>query len=574
MKKALRIFIPILLALAIILCSLWYLFVYDRAFTRDLLLGQARAFEKNGNHAVAAWFYDLAYQQAGDDDAVAIELAEQYAAAGNYTKAELTLSRAIGDGGGVELYVALSRTYVAQGKLLDAVTMLEKVANPEIKAQLDAMRPAAPTASPDPGFYSQYISVTVTADSGTLYVSANGEYPSVKRDVYTQPIALADGENALYALAVAENGLVSPLSIFGYTVGGVIEQVEFADPAMEEAIRAALNAPAGTALFTNELWDIKEFTVPAGVTTLEDLKLLPFLESLTVTESVSGGPGYLSSMANLKTLSITKTAISHEELAIIGKLPSLEGLTLDGCGLSSAAGLENAVNLTQLNLSNNTVRNITALASLEKLQTLLLPHNALTDLSPLAGLTALQTLDVSYNSLTSLSPLARLTGLTRLDASTNSITGIYGIEMLSGLTELSLAYNKIDGIAGLSGCTALRTLNVANNSLTDISAVAGLTALEALDFSYNQVTSLPGFSKSCALVTVDGSHNDLGSLDPLAGLENLNKIYMDYNADISSVSALKDCRVLVLVNVYGTKVTDVSALTSQDIIVNFNPTQG
>lgn len=572
MKKVLRILIPILLALAILFCIVWYLFVYDRAFTRDFLLYQARAFERSGNHAVAAWFYDRAYEQAGDSDAVAVELADQYRSSGNYTKAELTLSNAIADGGGVDLYVALCKTYVEQGKLLDAVTMLDKVANPDIKAKLDAMRPAAPVAAPEPGFYSQYISAAVTAEGGTLYVSADGEYPSVKEDLYTGPIQLVDGENALYALTVADNGLVSPLAIFGYTIGGVIEQVTFADPAMETAIRAALNVSESTVLYTNELWTIKDFTVPDGVESLTDLKLLPFLESLTIRESASGGLSNLSAMANLKNLYISKTAVSPEELAVIGNLPALQSLTLSGCGLSSTVGLENARNLTYLDLSNNTVRNITALASMTKLQQLYLQHNALTDLSALSGLTGLTKLDVSYNSLSSLIPIEGLTALTWLDAGTNSIGDPEGVDTLGALTYLSLAYNSITDVSKLASCTALTELNVANNLLEDISTLSGLDKLQKLDFSYNQVDALPEFSKSCALVTIDGSHNKLDSLDRLGGLENLNNVYMDYNEDISSVDALADCPVLVLVNVYGTEVTDVSALTKQSIIVNYNPT--
>ena len=77
MKRVIRILIPFLLAITIVLCMLWYLFVYDRAFTRDLLLSCARYFEDQGDHAVASWFYDKAYIQATDSDAVAIELAKK-----------------------------------------------------------------------------------------------------------------------------------------------------------------------------------------------------------------------------------------------------------------------------------------------------------------------------------------------------------------------------------------------------------------------------------------------------------------------------------------------------------------
>ena len=73
------------------------------------------------------------------------------------------------------------------------------------------------------------------------------------------------------------------------------------------------------------------------------------------------------------------------------------------------------------------------------------------------------------------------------------------------------------------------------------------------------------------LVTLDGSYNKISDLTPLAGHENINNILMDYNADISSVDMLADCHVLIVVNVYGTKVKEAKPLTDQDIIVNLTP---
>ena len=78
MNKFFKVLIPIILAIAIIACIGWYLFIYDRDFTRDMLLQSARFFERQGNHSISNWFYDQAYEQASNNDAVAVELAEQH----------------------------------------------------------------------------------------------------------------------------------------------------------------------------------------------------------------------------------------------------------------------------------------------------------------------------------------------------------------------------------------------------------------------------------------------------------------------------------------------------------------
>lgn len=579
MKRAIRIIIPILLAIAILVCLAWYLFIYDREFTRDMLLHSARYFEAQGKHDTASWFYDLAYQQAGDNDSVAIELAEQHKLAGNYTKAEYVLNQAITEGGSEELYIALCKTYVEQDKLLDAVKLLDTVCREDstvdssVKDALIAKRPATPVSVPSPGFYSQYISVTLTVESGTLYANAKGDYPSIQAGAYTEPITLVAGENTIYAIAVSDNGLVSPLAIFGYTVGGVIENITFTDPAIEAEVRTILNVSDDKELLSSDLWEIKEFTVPADAKDYSDLRYMQYLEKLSISAGVSGQLSSISSMSQLTSLEITGTSVSADELKIIGALPKLQRLTLSSCGLSTSAGLESAVGIVYLDLSKNTIRNIDALASMRDLTEANLQNNALTDLTALSGCSSLMALDVSNNSLTSLSPILGISGLTKLNVSNNSIEQLGSVGKLSSLNELNLAYNKLTDIVSLADSTSIAVLDISNNSITNISALESLTSLTHLDFTYNQVVELPTWDKKCALIEINGSHNQISDLAPLSGLEHLNTVYMDYNEEISSISELGNCPVLILVSVYGTKVTEVKTLTDQSIIVHYNPTQ-
>ena len=570
MKKTLRIIIPIILVLTIIVCSVWYLFVYDQQFTRDMLLTFARECESSGNHSLAAWFYKSAYSQSPDNDDVAIELAEQYKNMGNYTKAEFTLSNAIADGGGAKLYIALCKTYVEQDKLLDATTMLANITNADIKAELDSMRPEAPKATPTPGFYSQYISVTLECEGNTIYYSADGEYPSTASDPYSEPIALTHGENSVYAIAVSDNGLVSPVSILGYTIGGIVEEVTFTDSVLESDIRGMLNAQE-KAIYTSDLWTIKEYTVPANAKDLSVLKHMSFLEKLTISDCKAQDFSFISSLTNLSELTITNTSISHDEVAFIGALPHLKRLTLANCGLSSVSPLSKAVGLVYLDINNNTVRNIEALKNLTGLEELNLQHNTISDVSALEELTKLTKLDISYNAVTTLSPLSNLTGLTWLDAGVNKITSLGKINNLTKLTYLALNSNQLTSISGVNACTAITELNISSNSLSDISSLSKLVNMEHFNFAHNKVENIPEFPKTCMLVTIDGSYNVITKLDPLSGLKNLNDVNMDYNAGISSVKPLESCPVLIQVNVYGTKVKNVKGLTDQSIIVNYKP---
>ena len=572
MKKTIRVLIPIILVIAIVLSTAWYLLIYDLAFTRDMLLSFARFNESQGNHTIATWLYNQAYSQTGHSDDVAIELAEQYKKIGNYTKAEFTLTNAISDGGSIDLYIALCKTYVEQDKLLDAVKMLNNVTDPEIQKQLEALRPAAPLPQAEPGFYNQYISVGLEASEKLIYATNTGEYPSIK-NVYTEPLPLGDGENQILAIAVSENGLVSPVGIYGYTVGGVIEKLEFNDPAMEALVRATLNVPETAELYTNDLWVIKSFTVPSDAKDYSILKNMIYLEELTVENGASGQLIHLTAASSLRTLTISHTTVTQEELEVIGALPVLESLTLTSAGISTVAPLRSAVSLKKLILTENSVRNIDALTELTKLEELRLDSNALTDVNALSSLTALKVLDLGSNNITSIAPISGLTALTYLNASNNLITDIGELGKLTLLTELSLSGNKLNNVSTIASCTELSNLDISANELTQITELSTLNKLTHFNFSNNKITAIPEFDKDCLLVTIIGSQNEISTLEPLSGLPNLNVVDMDYNKEISSVAPLKNCPVLIRVNVFATKVTEVTVLTDQSIEVNFNPVQ-
>ena len=575
MKRAIRVIIPILLAIAIIACTAWYLLVYDRGFTRDLLLNTARRFDRNGNHAAATWFYNQAYKQADDNDDVAIELAEQYKSDGNYTKAEYTLSKAIADGGGIDLYIALCKTYVEQDKLLDAVNMLNNIKNEDIKNQLESMRPDAPKCIPDPSvtgsYYTEYITVTLSSESGSVFANNRGEFPSVVKDKYDDGIKLVGGENTIYAISVADNGLVSATAIYSFTVGGVIEPVDFVDDIIETAIREKLSVDSAKVLYTNDLWTISEFEVPSGAQSLADLRHMAYLQKLTITNGVSGQLNNIEKLSNLTQLQIVNTSVSPEELIIIGRLPSLTMLTLDNCGLTTVNGLGSIYNLTHLSLPNNSIRDISSLSTLKNITDLNMQHNVINDLSVLSALTTLVNLDVSYNKVSSLSPVAAAVGMKKLIAGNNSLTDTTGIEALVALEELDLSNNSIASISNLSVCTALNTLNVSNNSISDISVISGLIKLSKLNFAYNKVSTIPTMNAKSELSNINGSHNSIKKLTGLKGLRYLSVVNMEYNKDLSSLSDLTSCPVLTQVDVYGTKIKSATSLTSQGVVVNYNP---
>lgn len=570
MKKFIKILVPILLTVIVLTSIGWYLFKYDRGFTQDFLLQRARVSDERGNHRISTFYYNLAYRLSGEDESVAIELANQFKSAKNYTKAEYTLSNAIADGGSAELYIALCKTYVEQDKLLDAVNMLDNITDPSIKSKLEAMRPRAPEATPGDGYYNEYIDVTLSSDA-TIYWSIAPQYPSIHDEPYHTPISIAGGETTIYALAINDIGLVSSVRTLGYTVAGVIEEVTISDPGLNTLVREQLNVSEEYVLFSNQLWNVTDLTITEDVADLSDLTLLPFLETLTIEQGSYKNMTVISSLSNLHTLNVDGVTLSSDDLVAIASLPELTSLSVTRCNLSTVQDLSGAVSLKHLDLSNNTIRDLEPLSSMSELSYLNISHNAVTQLSTLTGAANLTELDLSYNSVFSTAALSGCKKLEVLNLDYNSLTALEEIEQLTALRSLSASHNQITSIPDFSALTALTDLNVSYNTITDITLLASVNSLQNLNFSHNQVSVLPTFTAESKLTSIDGSGNLLTSLDPLVVLTQINYVLMDDNKGITTIASLGACYSLVEVRVLGTAVTDPEPLKSMNVLVHYTP---
>ena len=551
MKHALKVILPIVLILALLIGACCFFLIARRDLTETIFTYWGNHFYNAGRYGRAVTFYRLAMRFAPQDATLAIWLSNAYKMSGNYTKAEYTLVNAITQiPDSADLYIALSKTYVEQGKLLDAETMLDRITNTAVKAQIDAMRPAAPVIAPESGNYNEYIDVTITGTDGAVYAVLNSDFPSSEQDLYTGPISLEAGESKIVAVSVAENGLVSDAAYAGYTVGSVVEAVTLADAGMDAYVRELLGKSAAADLMSDELWAIEELDLPDTVQSLDDLSYFSGLRSLSLHHGAA------------------------MDLSVLSRLPTLRTLDLSGCTLSSAAldAIVSLSELTSLNLSGCAVADINALIGLQKLEFLDLSNNTISDLTALSALQALKELHLTNNPITSLANLKNCTELEVLYAEQCSISKIAGLADHTKLRELYLAHNQISDVSVLSSCRALEKLDLGNNAVADISVAAELPALVDLYVGNNKLTALPVFAAETPLWHVDISHNEISDLSGLNGNLSINFIYADYNK-ITSIASLESCSMLVQIDLWDNPVNadDVKKLQDVGILVNYTP---
>ena len=165
------------------------------------------------------------------------------------------------------------------------------------------------------------------------------------------------------------------------------EGVNFPDPNLRSAVRAAIGKPDGP-------------IYPA------DLEGLTFLDASERNIANLTGLEYCTDLRYLFLLNNQISSISP-----LAGLTSLEHLFLGSNQLSNISPLANLTNLVKLGLWENQISNIAPLANLTNLTELWLGGNLIIDISPLANLTNLSVLYLWSNQISDIQPLVQNTGL-------------------------------------------------------------------------------------------------------------------------------------------------------------------
>ena len=213
--------------------------------------------------------------------------------------------------------------------------------------------------------------------------------------------------------------------------------------------------------------------------------------------------------------------------------------------INNLEGLQFAVNLTELDVSNNRISNFSPITSLAKLQILNLNDNDLSNLtglvSALEKLPDLSDLNLANNNITDFAALGKLTALTKLNFSGNSITDLTGLgaalEELPKLTDLALPVNDITDLSPLAKLPSLTSLNLAVNNVTDLSPLANLTNLTDLDLFENNASDLGPLANLTSLTNLGLGNNAIANVAPLANLTSLINLDLSANTitDIASL---------------------------------------
>ena len=276
-----------------------------------------------------------------------------------------------------------------------------------------------------------------------------GDYAQTDITTFIEAIATAQAVvDNVNAIQTDVDSAVTTLTIAKYTFESKVVNAEqplvFADINLKNAFCSWMNQAPNTALYKSAIksrvnsgndwlqFYSKNITSLSGMENLSDLNfriidfgdnnisdLSPlsnfnFLKNLNVQMNKVSDIDCLANLPLVNTLEVNDNLLNNNAIKIFahpGAFPSLESL----------------------DLSENTISDLTPLSSLSKINYLYIKSNNLTDVSPLQNLTTLDWLWLDSNNISDISSFKNLTNLTSLDLAQNKITDISCISFMPKL---------------------------------------------------------------------------------------------------------------------------------------------
>ena len=230
-------------------------------------------------------------------------------------------------------------------------------------------------------------------------------------------------------------------------------------------------------------------------------------------------------------------------------------------GLTDLNGIELCIDLEELNLGINHIRDLTPLEGLKKLKVLNLKWNNIEDISSLSNLENLEELNLHSNEIIDISPLLSLSKLSKLDLGRNNIDDFKPISKITNLVELKIGYSNIFRPPYLGRLKKLKVLNLSSNDIYYTDFIWTLPpTLEELNLNGNNIKDISDLTCLSGLRNLILSRNNLRDLSPLAKMTNLEYLNLYWNKKIEDFTPIGNLTNLTKLDLSELPIDDISFL--------------
>lgn len=305
---------------------------------------------------------------------------------------------------------------------------------------------------------------------------------------------------------------------------------------------------------------------------IEDVSPLNNLTNLTQLDFAKNKVEEISAIKNLVKLD-TFDIIGNkiEDISVVKNFPELKFFNAKENKIKDISVLKNNSKLEALYLNQNQIENVDVINNLTKLVDLGLSENKITDFdfSKLANLKELQ---LSENSIIDITSLAKLSKLEQLRFGKNKVKSLEALKDLKELQILDASENQIEDLTPIKNLTKLYNLDVHSNPIKDISVAKDLKELGDVNVSETQITDLTPLSSgaifsleanklSTTVSDVKLTGNNVEFDNPFKGLDKVFKKFKEIKTDNHKVKAeVTKSNKITLTLEDGTTLKDIEGL--------------
>ena len=217
------------------------------------------------------------------------------------------------------------------------------------------------------------------------------------------------------------------------------DSVSFREPLIERAVRVQLGKDDSESITPDELLSVREIYIfgeevakneepfseglggslqyapRGGITSLEDVRMLPNLEVLYVNYQTLSNISPVAELERLTTISLRSTYV--EDISALAGMKHLGCVVLFDTNVSEFAALEGSIGIQTLDVGKTCISSIDDLPELPELKSLSLRLTTLTELDGIERFAALERLDICRTEFSDLSPLIALPHLSEVSIS-------------------------------------------------------------------------------------------------------------------------------------------------------------
>jgi uncharacterized Zn finger protein (UPF0148 family) len=228
-----------------------------RASSYDYQLMKAEEAYAGGQIKEAVYYYEKALELEPDHRDIRLKLAQLYFDRKDYDSAQLLYLETLQeDPSNLECYRMLIAIYEQKNRTQDILNLCSNVTDPDILALFSDYLVDDPVFSLDSGFYSEYLSLTITSDDDhQIYYTMDGTDPTVYGRLYKESLELNTmGTYTIRAVCVNAKKLYSNVVDETYVIDIPAPDMPVVTPnggSFEEASTAVISVPDGcTAYYT------------------------------------------------------------------------------------------------------------------------------------------------------------------------------------------------------------------------------------------------------------------------------------------------------------------------------------